>query len=82
MALQKASTIEKYQALGGTALYDALYNSIMRLKSVKGRRAVVILTDGRDEAGGVLTAQTIKPAARNSQTLSLSVMTVVAALTR
>jgi Ca-activated chloride channel family protein len=41
--------IEKYQALGGTALYDALYNSIMRLKSVKGRRAVVILTDGRDE---------------------------------
>ena len=41
--------IDKYQALGGTALYDALYNSIMRLKSVKGRRAVVILTDGRDE---------------------------------
>jgi len=41
--------IEKYQALGGTALYDALYNSIMRLKFVKGRRAVVILTDGRDE---------------------------------
>ena len=41
--------IEKYRALGGTALYDALYNSIMRLKFVKGRRAVVILTDGRDE---------------------------------
>ena len=41
--------IEKYKALGGTALYDALYNSIMRLKFVKGRRAVVILTDGRDE---------------------------------
>jgi VWFA-related protein len=41
--------IDKYQALGGTALYDALYNSVMRLKSVKGRRAVVILTDGRDE---------------------------------
>ena len=41
--------IDKYQALGGTALYDALYNSVMRLKSVKGRRAVVVLTDGRDE---------------------------------
>jgi len=41
--------IAKYQALGGTALYDALYNSVMRLKPVKGRRAVVILTDGRDE---------------------------------
>ena len=32
--------IDKYQALGGTALYDALYNSVMRLKSVKGRRAL------------------------------------------
>jgi VWFA-related protein len=41
--------IDKYQALGGTALYDALYNSVLRLKPVKGRRAVVILTDGRDE---------------------------------
>jgi Ca-activated chloride channel family protein len=41
--------IEKYQAVGGTALYDALYASILRLKFVKGRRAVVILTDGRDE---------------------------------
>jgi VWFA-related protein len=41
--------IDKYKALGGTALYDALYNSITRLKFVKGRRAVVILTDGRDE---------------------------------
>ena len=41
--------IDKYQTIGGTALYDALYNSIMRLKSVKGRKAVVILTDGRDE---------------------------------
>jgi VWFA-related protein len=41
--------IDKYQALGGTALYDALYNSVMRLKALKGRRAVVIMTDGRDE---------------------------------
>jgi Ca-activated chloride channel homolog len=41
--------IDKYQAVGGTALYDALYNSVMRLKSVKGRRAVVVMTDGRDE---------------------------------
>src|SRR4029434_1253806 len=40
---------EKYQAVGGTALYDALYASILRLKFVKGRRAVVILTDGGDE---------------------------------
>jgi VWFA-related protein len=41
--------IDQYQALGGTALYDALYNSLTRLKFVQGRRAVVVLTDGRDE---------------------------------
>lgn len=41
--------IDHYQTSGGTALYDALHDSIMRLKFVKGRRAVVVLTDGRDE---------------------------------
>jgi VWFA-related protein len=39
----------KYNPIGGTALYDALFNSLMTLKSVQGRRAVVVLTDGRDE---------------------------------
>lgn len=41
--------IDKYQALGGTALYDALYNSLLHLREINGRRAVVVLTDGRDE---------------------------------
>jgi Ca-activated chloride channel homolog len=41
--------IDKYQANGGTALYDALWNSLMHLKGVPGRRAVVVLSDGRDE---------------------------------
>jgi VWFA-related protein len=41
--------IEHYETKGGTALYDALYDSIMRLRSEKGRLAVVVLTDGRDE---------------------------------
>jgi VWFA-related protein len=41
--------IDKYTPLGGTALYDALWNSLMTLKSVPGRRAVVVLTDGKDE---------------------------------
>jgi VWFA-related protein len=43
------TAIDKYVPLGGTALYDALWNSLMHLKDVKGRRAVVVLTDGRDE---------------------------------
>lgn len=41
--------IEKYTPLGGTALYDAVWNSLTTLKGVKGRRAVVVLSDGRDE---------------------------------
>jgi VWFA-related protein len=41
--------IEGYTAEGGTALYDALTDSLIRLKSVKGRRALVVVTDGRDE---------------------------------
>jgi VWFA-related protein len=42
-------TLAEYTAEGGTALYDALCDSLLMLKGVKGRRAVVILTDGRDE---------------------------------
>jgi Ca-activated chloride channel family protein len=38
-----------YRAEGGTALYDALCDSMLMLKHLKGRRAVVALTDGRDE---------------------------------
>jgi VWFA-related protein len=41
--------IKKYAPNGGTALYDALYNSLLTLKEVKGRHVVVVLTDGRDE---------------------------------
>src|SRR5512139_3032727 len=42
--------IDKYKAEGGTALYDALYDSLAQVGSVKnGRRIVVVVTDGRDE---------------------------------
>jgi VWFA-related protein len=44
-----AEALDGYQALGGTALYDALIDSLQYLKTVKGRKAVVVLTDGRDE---------------------------------
>lgn len=43
------SAIGEYVAAGGTALYDALGDSLQRLKAVGGRRVVVVMTDGRDE---------------------------------
>jgi VWFA-related protein len=37
-------------ALGGTALYDALYASYRKLKAVDGRKAIILLSDGDDTA--------------------------------
>lgn len=46
--------IEKLQPEGGTSLYDAAYAGLETLAAAhrKGRNAVVVLTDGRDEAPG------------------------------
>jgi VWFA-related protein len=41
--------IDHYTPTGGTALYDALWNALQHLKGVPARKAVVVLTDGRDE---------------------------------
>jgi VWFA-related protein len=41
--------IDQYKAIGGTALYDAMADSFVRLMREEGRRAVVVVTDGRDE---------------------------------
>jgi VWFA-related protein len=43
------AAIDGYKAAGGTALYDGLYDSLAQLADVKGRRVVVVVTDGRDE---------------------------------
>ncbi len=43
------NALKDYKASGGTALYDALSESLARLKRVEGRRVVVVMTDGRDE---------------------------------
>ena len=43
------AAISTYVPRGGTALYDAIGDSLARLQKVEGRRAVVVVTDGRDE---------------------------------
>jgi VWFA-related protein len=43
------NAIDAMQAAGGTALWDALYESMGFLRRQPGRRAIVVMTDGRDE---------------------------------
>ena len=44
------AAIEKTEAKGGTALYDAIWRTARRLEAFDGRRVMVLLSDGRDEA--------------------------------
>ena len=43
------AAIDGYKAAGGTALYDAIHESLTRIASVARRRVIVVVTDGRDE---------------------------------
>ena len=51
-ALQKA--IRSIDALGGTALYDAVWSASDALAKHDGRRVLVLLSDGKDEASSGL----------------------------
>ncbi|HXW05675.1 MAG TPA: VWA domain-containing protein [Vicinamibacterales bacterium] len=44
-----SQAIDGYTTAGGTALYDAMAEALLRLKQTEGRRVVVVMTDGRDE---------------------------------
>jgi Ca-activated chloride channel homolog len=66
------AAIAAYQTKGGTALYDAVGDSLDRLKKVEGRTAIVVVTDGRDEdnagkkAGSVRTFDEVLESARSA----------------
>jgi Ca-activated chloride channel family protein len=45
-----AAAIGRAEALGGTALYDAIWRTARRLEEFDGRRVMVLLSDGKDEA--------------------------------
>jgi len=45
-----AQAIERVEARGGTALYDAVWRTARMLEDFDGRRVLVLLSDGRDEA--------------------------------
>lgn len=45
-----SEAIKKTTAWGGTALYDALYQTLERLQYLKETKAIILLSDGRDES--------------------------------
>lgn len=49
-----AAVIRNTQARGGTALYDAIWHTAGRLREFAGRRVIVLLSDGKDEAASGL----------------------------
>lgn len=46
--------IRSSEAMGGTALYDSIWESSEKLAEFDGRRVIVLLSDGRDEAASGL----------------------------
>ena len=66
------AAIDESKVSGGTALYDALFDSFTRLKREDGRRVVVVVTDGKDEdnAGkGPGSAHTLQDVLKSAQEL-------------
>jgi VWFA-related protein len=46
---ESLDAIAAHPAIGGTALWDGLFDSMAYLRHQPGRRAVIVMTDGRDE---------------------------------
>jgi VWFA-related protein len=71
--------IQKYEVRGGTALFDAVSNSLLRLKDAPGRRVLVVMTDGRDEnnAGtGPGSTRTLNDALKDLKDSGATVFTI------
>jgi Ca-activated chloride channel family protein len=58
---EAGEAIDQYVSRGGTALYDALGLGLERLRRVDGRRALVVLTDGRDENDAGTAPGSVRP---------------------
>jgi VWFA-related protein len=71
--------IQKYQVDGGTALFDAVSESLQRLRDASGRRILVVMTDGRDEnnAGtGPGSTRTLNDALKDLKASGTTVFTI------
>jgi Ca-activated chloride channel homolog len=65
-----AREIKKLRAAGGTALYDAIYNTCdEKLIRETGRKAIIILSDGEDESSKASLHQALEMALRSEATI-------------
>jgi VWFA-related protein len=63
---QLAEAVTRIRAGGGTALYDALFMAIGdRMAAEEGRRVVILISDGDDNASRVSLTETLELAQRN-----------------
>jgi VWFA-related protein len=63
-ALREAITTT--QALGATAIYDAMHAAFRKIKDIKGRRAIVLLSDGDDTASQFSYQRVLEEAKANN----------------
>jgi VWFA-related protein len=59
------AAVESIRADGSTALYDAMVFSLLQLQGVSGKRALIVLTDGKD-SGSRYTLDDVVRVARES----------------
>jgi len=78
-ALEKA--VLSIEATGGTALYDAIMAAVEELRTHDGRKAIILLSDGRDEAvsglepGSLTTYEQTLDAVLESETIVYAIGT-------
>ena len=76
-ALLKAA-IGAMKARGNTALYDAVFEAVKSFGDKKGRKVVIVLTDGRDDdgTGKVLSVKTLDQVIAAAREVNVPVFTI------
>lgn len=57
--------LDNLNAAGSTALYDALVHSLYYFRGTRGRRALILLSDGEDTSSGIGWRETLEYARRS-----------------
>lgn len=65
LAAQAKAAVRSLGAWGGTALYDAILNTLARFSVREGRKALIVFSDGRDERSLASSTQAVEAARGN-----------------